>query len=432
MYRILIAEEIPSLNKGEAAILLGMLESFKTLGKTKVSMISSYPESDATRYNGKIKIIPFISLSNQSPIAIAFKEGFFILKCASFCVLHKLGLNALKIMKGEIWKEYSESDLVIVGHDGMLENIHGCYRSAGCLLSLLPILFAKLLEKRVVIYGASIGPFKNKLVRSLVKFALNKVDLITLREEISYEYLQKIGINKPPIYVTADLAFLMQPAPIEKGKAIMSQENINPDDKPIIGMTLSMSIYKLYLTGINSKEKYSQYIKLTAQFIDYLIETLGATIVFIPHSIKRKQDDRISAKEIHQMVKNKNKFKLLNNEYSPNELKSIIGLCDFFIGERTHSIIASTSMNVPSISISEPLSHRNQGIIGKMLGMEEWIINIKTLDFNIQVKKVNDIWPMREKIKKKLISKVEVAKERALFNGELIKDLLANPNSEQL
>ena len=43
-------------------------------------------------------------------------------------------------------------------------------------------------------------------------------------------------------------------------------------------------------------------------------------------------DDRFVAKKIYEMAERKDKIRLINNDYSPDELKSIIGQCDLFIG----------------------------------------------------------------------------------------------------
>ena len=57
MYTILIAENIPVLNKGELALLCGMIESFSLLGSVKVKILSSSLEDDLIRYGDKLEII---------------------------------------------------------------------------------------------------------------------------------------------------------------------------------------------------------------------------------------------------------------------------------------------------------------------------------------------------------------------------------------
>ena len=54
---IFIAENVPSLNKGEMTIMEGMLESFRIVGDVGVTMLSDHPEIDTPRYGTRIKII---------------------------------------------------------------------------------------------------------------------------------------------------------------------------------------------------------------------------------------------------------------------------------------------------------------------------------------------------------------------------------------
>jgi len=56
-YRIFIADYIPSLNKGETAILKGMLESYGCLGEIDVAILSRYPEVDIPRYGSRVRTV---------------------------------------------------------------------------------------------------------------------------------------------------------------------------------------------------------------------------------------------------------------------------------------------------------------------------------------------------------------------------------------
>lgn len=62
MVKILIAENVPALNKGELALLKGMMESFNSLGEVKVKIMSSSPENDRIRYGGFHLLILFFRL----------------------------------------------------------------------------------------------------------------------------------------------------------------------------------------------------------------------------------------------------------------------------------------------------------------------------------------------------------------------------------
>ena len=405
--KILIAEDVPSLNKGEEAILMGMLETFRILGDVEVCLYSSNPQIDAARYGTKIKVVDnkmgrAINKKILPILVIKIVKFLYInLMHLLFALLYKIfDQNATKIMKADIWKEYCKSDLIIIGHDsafGFFSHVH-------------IILLAKFLRKPTVVYAGSVA-FSGRIRSKLAKFILNKVDLITLRERSSYEYLKKIGVNRPPMFVTADLAFLLQPAPPEKVEEIIMKETIG--DGPLIGMTVKQIPH---YTERN--------IKLMVQVVDYLIDTINATIVFLPHCIGpgEELDDRIVAKDIYQAVRNKHKVKVITNEYTAEELKGLIGQFDLFIGERLHSVISAISMLVPSIAILYP-SHRDE-ILREVLD-NKWICSIENLDIGTLKSKLYEIWSGKEEIRKKLINKMKSVKERALLNGKLIKDLLS-------
>ena len=86
---------------------------------------------------------------------------------------------------------------------------------------------------------------------------------------------------------------------------------------------------------------------IIAHSIDYLIEKYDINVLLIPHVYSSSNDDRKSIKKIYAILKNKSNVEIIRNEYSPDELKGIIGLCDLLVAARMHATIASTSMSIP-------------------------------------------------------------------------------------
>ncbi|MGB2726940.1 MAG: polysaccharide pyruvyl transferase family protein [Halobacteriota archaeon] len=424
MAKIFIVINPGFFNKGDAAIVLGALKTLRTIDNVEVSLISAYPEFESVRCNANLITDP---RSKGKPLIIRiFRFAITILQHTSFAILHRIfGLSRIPtgIMKRGILEEYYKSDIIVAALDDSFTTLYGY---APFSTNFYSIFLAKLLKKSVVLYAGSIGPFKNKFYEILGGYIINKVDLVTLREEISFEYLKKIGVNKPPMYVTADLAFALQPAPLERAKEILSSEGIDENVRPLIGVSLSRVISRWAFPELQDpEEKYRKYIKMMAQMVDYLIEELSATVIFIPQVIgpTEENDDRNTAKDIYQMAKNKDKIKLITNEYTPEELRAITGQFDLFIGARTHSVISAAMMCTPFVAI-EYESHKTRGIIGKMLDCDELVYDVRTLDFGTLISKINDAWLNRTKIREELKIKTEGMEERALLNGKLVKELM--------
>lgn len=67
------------------------------------------------------------------------------------------------------------------------------------------------MRHKVMLYSNGIGPIQNKHNYAKIKNTLDKVELITLREDSSKKELEKIGVNNSNIIITADPAFTLKP-----------------------------------------------------------------------------------------------------------------------------------------------------------------------------------------------------------------------------
>ncbi len=429
MLRIFIPEIIPSLNKGEEAIFRGILKTLPSDEGYEVSLYSIHPEVDRLRYDFPgVQIVAGdgLIIYNSSKASKLIKFPWILLKHMVFLVLYKLlGKKAALIMRGDLWRAYQEADIIIAGHDNAFSKFH------------VPlILFSKLLGKPTIIYGASMLPWAhaNALNKALVKFCLEKVDLITLREEISKQLVDDLGVKNRAVYVTADKAFLLDPASNERVKSIMQKEGIRKRaGEALVGMTAvyGSEVFAYAFPDIEElQQKYDKHVQILADLADDLVEKLDATVMFLPHAIgfgtfNDKYDDRIVARDIFKAARNKERIVAIENEYPVDELKGLIGQCDLFIGERTHSVIGAMSMGVPSIVITSPKDYRTQGIIGRMLAQQKWVYNCENMSTETLIAKAHELWAERDEVRHDLVRRCADAKSRSLRNGELLRKLIS-------
>jgi len=381
-------------------------------------------------------------------------------------MLHKyLHIDVNILINNKYLKEYRRADVVLDVSGRLISDNFGIISvTEHCKDILIP----SLLGKPVVIFAQSSGPFRSKLTSWMVKMALNRASLITLREEIRKKYLDRVGINKPPIYVTADPGFLLEPASEKRVQDIFSREGIDRHNKPLIGIvvpegelfgsnvnlsgatpkgyksivrflydvalfSLPEGIFQLLMrlarrTGYYSNLK-SQYVDKTinqlAQITDYLTQSMDATVLLIAHNTiphgqtgAEMNDGRVTAKAVYQLVSNKERIVPLADDYAAEELKGIIGQCDLVISMKLHGWIAAVSQYVPAIAIGACDKFLD---FLQMVGQEEWLCEQTCVGEVIA--KVEDIWIRRGKIREELESRMEAVRERALFNAQLVKRL---------
>lgn len=400
-------------NKGNLALVVSTIKAIKKY-IPEAEFVLVGPEK-IEKDNFYVKKQMDSNLSIRRPFT-TINSIFLLIYCGMIYVFRKFGIHSHINKKSKLF-DYNNCDIVIhSGGDQMSGEL-----GIGVLSEYLHLSFAILLEKPVILYGESLGFFKNSILNLLTRLIFNKTKLILVREELSKTYLDNNYINNPDVYVTADPAFCLDSIPQELALEILFKEDVYEINRPLIGINAN-GLFSRFVEGDSKIEADEKISEILAKVSDNLIENLNATIIFIPHVYSNFDDDRKIIKVISHKIKNDSKIISICNEYTPQELKGIIGLCDLFIGARMHATIASTSMCIPTVGIA--YSHKMHGIIGKMLGQEKYIIDINELNYNDLKLKIIDAWENREQIKTELKYRIPLIKEKAMLNGKLVKDML--------
>lgn len=419
MLTFFIPEKIPSHNKGEEAILRGIVRTLDFVEDKKIYLYSDSSSYDSTKYRDCAEIITETLILDSKASAskkLWYAVKYILLHLIYACSYRISEKMTRRIFRKKLWKVYNNVDVILAGHDNSYSTMHNFL-----------ILFCRAIKKPIVIYGSSILPYVHRRVwiKLLTRFCLNKADLITTRERITYNVLVNvIGIKKDLIKVTADKAFLLEPVSRVRAKELLNKYEVLIGQDNVIGMTVLHKTGVLNQLNINTTEHLLFFSKL----VDFMIGQTNATIIFFPHSIgpDPANDDRIAAQIVFDLCQVKKNIRLITDDLSVAELKGMIGCCDFFIGERTHSVINAVAMCVPAISLSHPGDNRTVGILGKMVGMEKRIYDIRNMDINSVCALCIDAWHNREKIRKSLEYRIPRIVESSLLNKSYMQKLLVS------
>ena len=427
MTKVLIINTPGLYSKGGMAVVMGAVRCLReSMPDACITALCHHHKEDwdtlqdiCRNQRVEIKKHPWFKEHGSKPLSLIHSGVpalLTLLQCITGRAVNKLGLPPMGV--------FQRSDIIL---DLNIDALNDHYNIFFPSWALFNILLGIISGKPVVVWAASIGSFDKRLTKLLARFVLNRVDMILAREEVTKEYLETLGVRKPRIYVTADHAFLMEPASQERINEILASEGISKSENPLVGISASQLIHRYTFPSIkDEEEKYQRYVEVMTGTIDYLVDKLNADVLLIPHSIVPTEDDRIISGRIHEQVKSKSKVKLITGEYMADELEGIIGECDMFIGCRMHSTIASTSMSVPTIAVV--YGHKSHGVIGNMMGQGKYIIEIGEYapdELLSELKaKIDHAWANRDYISNELKERAEAAKEQALLNGSLIKGLL--------
>ncbi len=400
-----------SQNKGDAAMTLAAFNALRSsLPGSEITILTPHPELDLATYTSTGSS----PCSRRRPIRALQLMGRaaiyrLIRRCCSFATRWAL-------LDPELAR-YCSADLVIdLSGDG-LTNTH----SPNTMLShLVPIIVSELVGTRVALIAQTIGPLG--LAGLVAKPVLDRATLITTREEYSTRYLRRLGVAAP-IRQTADMAFLMERSSPERAEEILHEEGISASSSPLVALVPS-TLYGSRSSFSGSASRYERHVRTLAGIADHIVTKHGAHLLLISHvrGPERERNDLHIAGRIKQAVERDNCCHLIRGNYRPEEIKSLFGRCELVITMRTHAAIAATSCNVPTIAIS--YSRKTLAIM-KRIGQEEWVLDVKRLDLDQLLAKVDAAWAARELIRQSLQHQVAKARSDAWKNIALIKELVA-------
>lgn len=387
-------------NKGASAMFESCVQKINEMHTNPdFFLFSYYPSQDR-----KINNDPRIKIFSATPLNL-------ICKILPFSLLHfvltKLKIPPILIPKTQEIKAILTSDIYIdMAGISFVDN-----RQLYLPFNVLCILPGILLDKKIIKYSQAMGPFNSTINKRVSLWILPKLDKIIARGAITKKHLNQLQLKN--VVMGADGAFLLKPTNPQSIKI-----NKSIFDNEVVGISPSSVIFNK-CNGINK-----DYIEIMSKFINELNDNKYKTIL-IPHSIradtnKPKNNDLPICKKIYSKINKKDNW-LINEDISASELKYLIGKCDYFVGSRFHSMIASLSMGVPTLVCG--WSHKYEEVLDTF-ELEEYAFDYRNISVNIFLDKFNILTKNKSEIKSKIKERSDEVMKSALVNFSEINNLL--------
>ncbi len=369
------------VNKGDAAMqstMAGLLE--QRYEGSEVVISAPFPDEDRQFYAPR----QVIRCHRRRLIYSAFQ-------CLSGWLWKKTGRSAWLL--DEEMRQYAKANLIVDLSGDMLTEDYGPHVA---MSHFYPILLANAMGKRVFLCAQSIGPFN--WTRKLASYILNHAGAVTVRDQVTLDYLQSIGVTPRRLGLTADLAFLMEPVDVAIGRDRLLQLIGEDSAGPLLGVSLSFLIEKHYRKKCPVAHQES-FVELMARSLDAWVERYQGLVVFFAHVTGpgALKDDREACRSVAQQMKHP--AFVLEEDLSPAAIKGTIRHCDLFFGARMHANIAALSSFVPTIAIS--YSHKTPGIMNQ-LGCGEFVLPIEALSKDLILRTFERLYQTREEVRGRL------------------------------
>lgn len=242
------------------------------------------------------------------------------------------GIRAVHYMNPfAVIKELAGANLLISGGGSIFQDVTSS-RSLAYYIAVVAL--ARMLRVPVIFYAQGMGPINRPINRWLMRVVANRVNMITLRDEDSATYLKQLGVTRPPVTITADPVFSLQPgeAELQKAQSLLQQAGLK--EGPLVGVSLR--------SWSSLDHRMEDVARLLDEFIDR-----GYRIVFIPLAFP---EDVETGRRVGAMMKGESCQ--LEQRLNSQEHLALIAEMDLVIGMRLHALIFAASQGIPFAGIS--------------------------------------------------------------------------------
>ena len=241
------------------------------------------------------------------------------------------GLNAVPRFRiPSVLKTLHKCDALLSGGGSLLQD-RTSTRSLLYYLSIMRI--AKLMGKPVMLYANGIGPVDKPSNRRRVKRAVDRADLITLRDHGSAQELREMGVKNPNLHVTADPVFTLEPAAREESLRLLQGA----------GLKDGMDIVAVSVRDWPDTERFAVE---AAALCDHLRRTYGMEVLFL---LMQPHKDRTATEKVRQAMQEPSY--VLDTPCSPRELMGVLGEAKLCLAMRLHTLIFAARMAVPVLGL---------------------------------------------------------------------------------
>jgi len=400
-------------NYGAQGIAFPMMEKLSNYFDAEYTFVLSQKYHEETlpfsaEYDFKVIIAP-------NPFVI-LKKRYFPIYLLYRLIKRKTILQEQKRRFSILVDALSENDVVIdLSGIEFIGNIPLKRRYLDYLARISLQCLAEKYGKLYLKYTKSYGPFPSadKLYKFLVKRQLSKLPFLLVRGKNNLDEIKKLNL-KIPLYSFPDISLSLKAESITWALNYVDKLGVD-SSKKLVGLSPSAVI-----AGIKTKDMCSScgdnHVKLCKEIIKFY-RSNNQQVLLIPHSINDGKDlrscDLALARKIYDELRNKKGLFLVDNtDLTYKQVRAIIGLLDFYITGRYHSVSSALTMAVPTVTLSWHIKYKDiislfsdelPIISCRQKSVEQSLALIKDYYYNRQ-------WFNREKIlerKKEVIKKID-------------------------
>ena len=305
------------------------------------------------------------------------------------------------------------TDLTILGGGGLFQDYWGFDPAAiltrehwGLSFYVTPALLSAIYAKPLMLYAVGAGPLLSEHGRKYTKVAGDIAARITVRDLVTKELFESLGVSPGKITVTADPAFDLAPAPEAAGLPEVREWK---SGGPAIAVCLRTWNFGADSTFCDRE---------VAAALDDVLANEGGRILFVPFG---GGDDLYVANRVFNRMRQRQNAAVLTGARSPAMLAGILANADLVLGMRLHSVIFSLAAQVPFVALEyDP----KLGGLAAMTGFQEFTLPFGGIEADVLAGRMRKALHEKERFRELAGAVAGDLRLRARQNADIAAELL--------
>ncbi|MBW7883455.1 MAG: polysaccharide pyruvyl transferase family protein [Caldilineaceae bacterium] len=311
----------------------------------------------------------------------------------------------------ELLLAYCQADLVVSCPGNFF--LSGSGIGIPLLLAILALAYGWLAGKPLYMMQQTIGPLRRRRDQLAVRWVLERVRIVLLRDEVSRATLTEIGLEHPSCHVLPDLAFLYQGGgDVRPFAATLAPRN----ERPFLGMTvINFGAHNRFF------RHQARYEAAVAAAICTFLRRHGGTVFLFPqvHGPTYAEDDRPPARRVAALAGDlAANVVVIEDEWPASPLQAAYGQMDLFLGTRLHSNIFALTAGTPVLPIA--YQYKTHGVM-QTLGLDHWVLDIDSVDAQQLTERLEQLWQQRAELRAYLATTIPAIQQQARLAAQWIR-----------
>lgn len=400
-------------NRGDSAILRGLIDAITTLDKSvEVDVMSRYPVSSAWLLGRPVLgdgLYKQMKLHNNAVGLMGRVKKVLRRKYQHQVLMAKATdsgrLRNISIPQGfiDFVKSLQKYDAIIQVGGSFFVDLYGVSQFEHALCSFMA-------KKPVYMIGHSVGPFQDPQFNQLASYAFGHAKALILRESVSLDLMKQSHIDTSKVEQGVDTAWLVEhhAQTFVAGYAVCHWLDIIKRKKTVAITLRELAPFDKRL-GTTQKAYEQAFAAVVNRVIEQGYQVLALSTCTGIDSYNK--DDRMIALNLRQYINDPDQYHVVMDELNDLEMGKILEACELTVGTRLHSAIISMNFATPAIAIN--YEHKSAGIM-QQLGLPEMAVDIRQLlDGSLQSVVMDTLGQLPE-IKERLSRAVQAERENGL------------------